>query len=68
METDFSVESFDNGNRYGIEGALAVPYFSDEESTLPHAVDTNRLKHFNGIKIPVISNRKRVDILVGHTG
>ena len=49
----------------GIEGALVVPYFSDEESTLPHAVDTSRLKHFNGIKIPVISNRKRVDILVG---
>ena len=38
--TDFSVESLDDGNRYGIEGALVVPYFSDEESTLPQAVDT----------------------------
>ena len=24
--TDFSVESLDNGNRYGIEGALVVPF------------------------------------------
>ena len=65
--TDFSVESLDNGNRYGIEGALVVPYFSDEESTLPHAVDTSRSQHFNGKKIPVISNHKRVDILIGQS-
>ena len=61
------MESLDNGNRYSIEGALVVLYFSDEESTLQHAVDTSRLKHFNGIKIPVISNRKRVDILIGQS-
>ena len=62
---DFRVESLDNGNRYGIEGALVVPYFSDEESTLPRAADTSRLKQFNGITIRIISNRKRVDILIG---
>ena len=41
--------------------------FLTKKSTLPHAVDTSKLKHFHGVKIPVISERKCVDILIGQS-
>ena len=44
-----------------------VPAFSDDKSTLAHAVDTSKLKHFHGVEIPVISERKCVDILIGQS-
>ena len=44
-----------------------VPAFSDGKSTLPHAVDTSKLKHFHGVEIPVIPERKCVDILIGQS-
>ena len=63
-KTDFSLESLVTGDNYKITGALVVPAFSDDKSTLPHAVDTSKLKHFHGVEIPVIPGRKCVDILI----
>ena len=63
-KTDFSLESLVTGDNYEITGALVVPAFSDDKSTLPHAVDTSKLKHFHEVEIPVIPERKRVDILI----
>ena len=44
-----------------------VPAFSDDKSTLPHAVDTSKLKHFHGVEFPFIPERKCVDILIGQS-
>ena len=66
-KTDFSLESLVTGDNYKITGALVVPAFSDDKSTLPHAVDTSKLKHFHGVEIPVIPERKCVDILIGQS-
>ena len=33
--------------------------------TLPHAVDTTTLKHFQGVHIPVAPGRAHVDVLIG---
>ena len=65
--TDFSLESRVTGGNYKITGALVVPAFSDEKSTLPHAVDTRKLKHFYGVEIPVVPERKFLDILIGQS-
>ena len=65
--TNFTLQSLVNNDEFEVEGALVVPRFSDDESTLPHAVDTSRLSHFEGIKVPVIHNRKCVDILIGQS-
>ena len=48
-------------------GALVVPAFSDDESTLSNAVDTRKLKHFHGVEIPIIPEQKCVDILIGQS-
>jgi len=37
----------------------------DDESELPHSVTINNLAHFIGVKLPVLSHRKRIDILTG---
>ena len=67
-KTDFRLESLVTGYSYKITGALVVPAFSDDKSTLPaHAVDTSKLKHFQGVDIPVIPKRKCVDILIGQS-
>ena len=50
--TDFSLESLATSDNYKITGALVVPAFSDDKSTLPHAVDTSKLKHFHGVEFP----------------
>ena len=46
-----------------------MPQFSDDVglSTLPHAVDTSTLGHFDGVHIPVAPERKRIDILIGQS-
>ena len=36
-------------------------------NVLPHAVNTFKLKHFEEVKIPIISQSKRIDILLGQT-
>ena len=63
--TDFTLQSLDNGDKFAIVGVLVVPYFSDDENIIPHAVDVTKLKHFEGVEIPIITNRKQVDILIG---
>jgi len=47
--------------------SLVVPEFMDDEGALPHSVTVNNLVHFIGVKIPVLSHRKSVDILIGQT-
>ena len=42
--TNFTLQSLGNNDEFEVEGALVVPRFSDDESTLPHAVDTSRLE------------------------
>ena len=66
-KTDFSLESLVTSDSYEITGALVVPAFSDYKSTLPHAVDTSKLKHFHGVEIPNIPERKCEDILIGQS-
>ena len=61
------MQSLDNGDKFAIFGALVVPYFSDDQNILPHGVAVTTLKHFEGVEIPVITNRKRVDILIGQS-
>ena len=39
----------------------------DDEGALPHSVNVRSLNHFKGVEIPVISNRKSIDILIGQT-
>ena len=34
---------------------------------MPHRVDTSNLKHFTGVKILTLPNRKNVDILIGQS-
>jgi len=63
--TSFALKSLTTGENYDICGALVVPAFLDDERTLPHAVDTSRLKHFEGVEIPLIPECKSVDILIG---
>ena len=65
--TSFTLKSLANGEVYDITDALVVPSLSENESTLPHAVDTGGLIHFRGVKLPVIPNRKSVDILIGQS-
>ena len=65
--TNFTLQSLVNNDEFEVKGALVVPRLSDDESTLSHAVDTSRLSHFEGIKVPVIHNRKCVDILMGQS-
>ena len=65
--TSFTLKSLANGEVYDSTDALVVPSLSENESTLPHAVDTSGLIHFRGVKIPVIPNRKGVDILIGQS-
>ena len=64
-KTDFGLESLVTGDNYEIAGALVVPAFSDDKSTLPHAVDTTKLKHFHGVEIPVIPERSAWTFLSG---
>ena len=62
---NFTLQSVINNDQFEIENALVVPQFSDNESTLPHAVNTSVFSHFKGVKIKVLSHCKSVDILIG---
>ena len=65
--TNFDLQSLDSGDKFTIANALVVLKFVDDENTLPHRLDTSNLKHFNGDKIPILPNRKNVDILIGQS-
>ena len=58
---------FYSNEKFEIKKALVVPEFTDDERTLPHAVNAKNLDHFKGVEIPVIIERKSVDILIGQT-
>ena len=64
-KTNFSLQSVINNDQFESNNALVAPQFSDDESTLPHAENTSVFSHFKGVKIPVLSHRKSVDILIG---
>ena len=66
-KTNLTLQSVINNDQFGIENALVVLQFSDDESTLPHAVNTSVFSHFKSVKIPVLSHRKSVDILIGQS-
>ena len=38
--------------------------FADDEGTLPHAVNVEKLEHFQGVTISVIVQRNSIDILI----
>ena len=44
-----------------------MPEFADDEGTLPHSVNVEKLEHFQGVTIPVIAQRKSIDILIRQT-
>ena len=66
-QSDFKLESLLSGERFEIKNALVVKNFVNDENTLPHRVDTSRLKYFAGVKIPTLPGRKSIDILVGQS-
>ena len=59
------MESLYSGEQFHINGAVIAPQFSDDENTPPHAVDTSTLEHFKWVHIPVVPDRRRVDVLIG---
>ena len=63
--TEFAIQSLVNNENFAIKNALIIPEFTDEESTLSHAVNVARLEHFRGVEILVISKRKSIDVLIG---
>ena len=65
--TSFTIQSLTTNETYAIQDALVVPGFTEEENVLPHSINVGKLDHFKGIKIPTISNRKTIDILIGQT-
>ena len=46
---------------------LIIPEFTDQESTLPHAIYVARLEHFRGVEIAVTSKRKSINVLIGQS-
>ena len=62
--TNFKLESLHSGEEFKVRNALVVPKFSDDVNTLPHAVDTTTLKHFQGVHILVAPGRAHVDVLI----
>ena len=39
----------------------------DDKATLPHAVGTSSLRHFDGIEITLAPDRDRIDVLIGQS-
>ena len=64
-QTNFKLESLYSGEQFMINDALIVPRFSHDVSTLPHAVNTSTLGHFDGVHIPVAPRCKRINVLIG---
>ena len=65
--TEFTLKSLSTDETFQIKNSLVVPEFADDEGTLPHAVNVENLEHFQGVTIPVIAQRKNIDILIGQT-
>ena len=65
--TNFKIESLSNKETFAIKNALVVPDFIDDENVRPRAVNTQKLRHFKGVKIPTIPQRQRIDILIEQT-
>ena len=65
--TNFKLESLYSGKQFTINDALIVPQLLDDVNTLPHAVDSSMLGHFDEVHIPVASGRKRIDVLIGES-
>ena len=65
--TSFEMESLSNEESFTIKNALVVPDFIDDENVLPHAVNTQKRRHFKEVKIPTIPQRQRIDSLIGQT-
>ena len=65
--TNFEIELLSNKETFAIKNALAVLDFVNDENVLPHAVNTQKLAHFKGVKIPAFPQRQRIDILIGKT-
>ena len=65
--TNVEIESLSNKETFAIKNPVVVPDFIDDESVLPHTVNTQKLRHFKRIEIPTISQRQRIDILIGQT-
>ena len=61
------LQSLTTNEKFEIKKALVVSEFTDDERTLPHAVNVKNLDHFKGVEIPVITERKSVDILIWQT-
>ena len=64
--TSFKLQSLATDEVFAVNNAL-VPNFEEDEKILPHAVNVKNLKHFKGVKIRTISNRKTIDILIGQS-
>jgi len=65
--TNFKLESLHTGEEFIVNDAFVVPQFTDDVNTLPHAVDTSVLKHFDGAVVPVAPDRRQIDILIGQS-
>ena len=44
-----------------------MPEFAQDEGTLPHAENVEKLEHFRGVTIPIIAQCKSIDILIEQT-
>ena len=67
VTTNFELESLDFGEQFVISDALVVSQFLDDANILQHAVDVSELDHFEGVHIPVVPERGRVDVLIGQS-
>ena len=65
--TNFELQSLSNDEVYSIFDALVVPDFAAEGESLPHAVEVGHLKHFEGVDIPTIPQRNKIDVLIGQS-
>ena len=65
--TNFGLQSLSNDEVYSICDALVVPDFAAEGESLPHAVEVGHLKHFEGVDIPTIPQRNKIDVLIGQS-
>ena len=63
--TNFSLKSLTSGEDFFVKDALIVPNFCDDESVLPHSVDLSGLENFINVEIPIIPERRSIDVLIG---
>ena len=65
--TELKLQSLTTNEVFEMKNAVVVSNFMDDEGALPHSVNVRNLNHFKGVKIPVISHRKSIDILIVQT-